>query len=133
MEFHNLPPASCSFLQFEIRFRADPVVTQTRQHESRRCLQLVHQIFDVEVDCRLGDSELIGNLLVSMAIPNELEHLQLTGSKIVFAVVLRMLRELSASCQLDSTNSQKPDDSRLWTIERYIHLHVYNTAATMRR
>jgi hypothetical protein len=51
-------------------------------------LEFVHQIFDVEVDCRLGDGELIGNLLVSMTIPNELQHLQLADGEIVFTEVL---------------------------------------------
>jgi hypothetical protein len=41
--------------------------------------QLVHEVFDVEVDSSLSNCQLIGNLLVAVAITNEPEHLQLSG------------------------------------------------------
>ena len=78
------PSAACCTSDFE----------QAPSHRNRDSmssvvrLKFLNQVFDMEIDRRLGDSELLGNLFVSMAIPNELQHLQFAGSKVVFAIVL---------------------------------------------
>jgi hypothetical protein len=38
--------------------------------------QLVHEVLDVEVNSSLGNCQLIGNLLVAVAISDGPEHLQ---------------------------------------------------------
>src|SRR5262245_22762240 len=51
-------------------------------------LKLLHDILDVKVDRGLGDRELIGNLLVAVAIADQFQDLQFTRSKIFLAQVL---------------------------------------------
>jgi hypothetical protein len=55
-------------------------------------LQFVHKVFDVEIDRRLSNCELIGDLLISMAVSDEPKHLQFPVGEIVFAQVLREAR-----------------------------------------
>ena len=40
--------------------------------------QLVHEVLNMKVDCSLRDRQLISDLLVTVAVSNESEHLQLT-------------------------------------------------------
>src|SRR5258706_10699913 len=50
--------------------------------------ELINQVLNVEVDCSLGDRELIGDLFVPIAISNEPKDFQLPGREIVVAQVL---------------------------------------------
>ncbi len=47
--------------------------------------QFVHEILDVEIHGSLRDGELTGDLLVTIAITNESEHLQFSARKIFIA------------------------------------------------
>ena len=52
-------------------------------------LKFVHQILNMKVNSSVRNRQLIRNLLVAIAIPNEPEHLQFPGCKILFPQMLR--------------------------------------------
>src|SRR5262245_22529087 len=52
------------------------------------CLKLPVYILDVKIDGGLGNGELVGDLLVPMAIADQCENLQLTRSQIFLTQVL---------------------------------------------
>ena len=55
-------------------------------------LKFIHQVLDVEVNCSLRDCQLIGDLLVAIAISNESKNLQFPRRKVT---VTQMLGEAS--------------------------------------
>ncbi len=50
--------------------------------------QLTHEVLNVETDGGLRDHQLIGNLLVAIAISNQPEHLEFPSRKIFLAQML---------------------------------------------
>src|SRR6266481_3679778 len=94
-EHRNLQPASCSFLQ-DLEMRSDlQQAAPDRDCDCMGpivCLKFIHQVLDVEVNRGLRNRQLIGNLLVAIAISNESKNLQLPGRKVV---VTQMLGEAS--------------------------------------
>src|SRR5215469_10760374 len=67
---------------------------QASPHRDRHCVrtvvcsQLVHEVLYVEVDSGLGNCELIGNLLVTIAIPDKAQDFQIPVRKIVVGHML---------------------------------------------
>jgi len=49
--------------------------------------QFVHQVFDVEVDGRLCDCEVIGDLFVAIAVANQAQDFQFSRGEVVVAHV----------------------------------------------
>jgi hypothetical protein len=75
--------------------------------------QLVNQILNVEVDSRLRDCELIGNLLIAVPVADKAQDLQLAGSKIV---ILYVLGELDCQFRWNVFLAcvNRPDTIRSW-------------------
>ena len=52
-------------------------------------LQLVDNVLDMKIHRRLGDAELIGDLLVLVALADQLQHLELARRQILLAQAWR--------------------------------------------
>lgn len=50
--------------------------------------QFVYEVLDVETDCRLGDCQLRGDLLIAVVVSNEPERFQFPGREVFFAKML---------------------------------------------
>jgi hypothetical protein len=73
--------------------------------------QFVHEVLDVEIDGCFRNSQLIRNLFVAMAVPNELEDLQLPNRQILLAEVFgEEGRHLGWNMSFAGMN--RPDDSQ---------------------
>src|SRR5262245_36253067 len=60
------------------RYRVRPIIRS----------QLVHQVLDMKIDGRLGNRQLIRNLLVAVSVSNEPKNFKLPVCKVFFAQML---------------------------------------------
>src|ERR1700739_1023898 len=86
-------------------------------------LQFVDQVLDVEIDRSFSNCELIGDLLISMAVTDEPEYLQLPVGEIVFAEMLREAR-CNFGRQIPATCGDCPDH-----LQQFVLRHALENVA----
>src|SRR5713226_9225480 len=86
----NLLELPCIFTQVQTGSDLQQAAPDRNGYRMRPVIgpQLTYQVLNVEIDGGLRDRQLIGNLLVAIAVSNEPEHLQLPSRKIFLAQVL---------------------------------------------
>src|SRR5580704_514250 len=103
---------SYSYLQV-LSLHLEQAAAQRNRHRMRSilCFQLGDEIFDVEVDRRLGDGQLVRDLLVAIPIANQPEHLQFAHGEVIFAEMLgqacRDLRRYVAPARMRRTDCRQ--------------------------